>query len=404
MWWFNFFCLNYRRKLLTLLRVFLACFLLLCLELYAGTIQRNKMALDQVGKELPVEVTVVSTDGTQDVGIRIEESKIEGLLATGIKAPVYSTQIAGNIDPVNQLDPVKSCDTSLYGINTLDGFSFLENDSVTFASGFDKTFVESQDPVCVLSTKYAITHNLQVGDNLTLPVYSIDYDQTGYSFQFGSLGTVSLEVIGTFEEASGGQSTVNGIVPIAWVRTLYENNELPFFYHSFNGVVNNPLELNSFKVAVEELGFREVNPTAADLRTGNALIIHDKVFRETAERLQGNLRLFKLFMPGFCVLLCALVLVITFFVLRSSRKNIALAYAFGKPLVLLGFTLLLDNLLLSLIGCGIALAISLPLLGTMALPVAEVFVAVSFFGSVGAVFLVCRIDVLQTLIKQEETM
>lgn len=404
MWWFNFFCLNYRRKLLTLLRVFLACFLLLCLELYAGTIQRNKMALDQVGKELPVEVTVVSTDGTQDVGIRIEESKIEGLLATGIKAPVYSTQIAGNIDPVNQLDPVKSCDTSLYGINTLDGFSFLENDSVTFASGFDKTFVESQDPVCVLSTNYAITHNLQVGDNLTLPVYSIDYDQTGYSFQFGSLGTVSLEVIGTFEEASGGQSTVNGIVPIAWVRTLYENNELPFFYHSFNGVVNNPLELNSFKVAVEELGFREVNPTAADLRTGNALIIHDKVFRETAERLQGNLRLFKLFMPGFCVLLCALVLVITFFVLRSSRKNIALAYAFGKPLVLLGFTLLLDNLLLSLIGCGIALAISLPLLGTMALPVAEVFVAVSFFGSVGAVFLVCRIDVLQTLIKQEETM
>lgn len=404
MWWFNFFCLNYRRKLLTLLRVFLACFLLLCLELYAGTIQRNKMALDQVGKELPVEVTVVSTDGTQDVGIRIEESKIEGLLATGIKAPVYSTQIAGNIDPVNQLDPVKSCDTSLYGINTLDGFSFLENDSVTFASGFDKTFVESQDPVCVLSTNYAITHNLQVGDNLTLPVYSIDYDQTGYSFQFGSLGTVSLEVIGTFEEASDGQSTVNGIVPIAWVRTLYENNELPFFYHSFNGVVNNPLELNSFKVAVEELGFREVNPTAADLRTGNALIIHDKVFRETAERLQGNLRLFKLFMPGFCVLLCALVLVITFFVLRSSRKNIALAYAFGKPLVLLGFTLLLDNLLLSLIGCGIALAISLPLLGTMALPVAEVFVAVSFFGSVGAVFLVCRIDVLQTLIKQEETM
>lgn len=404
MWWFNFFCLNYRRKLLTLLRVFLACFLLLCLELYAGTIQRNKMALDQVGKELPVEVTVVSTDGTQDVGIRIEESKIEGLLAAGIKAPVYSTQIAGNIDPVNQLDPVKSCDTSLYGINTLDGFSFLENDSVTFASGFDKTFVESQDPVCVLSTNYAITHNLQVGDNLTLPVYSIDYDQTGYSFQFGSLGTVSLEVIGTFEEASGGQSTVNGIVPIAWVRTLYENNELPFFYHSFNGVVNNPLELNSFKVAVEELGFREVNPTAADLRTGNALIIHDKVFRETAERLQGNLRLFKLFMPGFCVLLCALVLVITFFVLRSSRKNIALAYAFGKPLVLLGFTLLLDNLLLSLIGCGIALAISLPLLGTMALPVAEVFVAVSFFGSVGAVFLVCRIDVLQTLIKQEETM
>lgn len=404
MWWFNFFCLNYRRKLLTLLRVFLACFLLLCLELYAGTIQRNKMALDQVGKELPVEVTVVSTDGTQDVGIRIEESKIEGLLATGIKAPVYSTQIAGNIDPVNQLDPVKSCDTSLYGINTLDGFSFLENGSVTFASGFDKTFVESQDPVCVLSTNYAITHNLQVGDNLTLPVYSIDYDQTGYSFQFGSLGTVSLEVIGTFEEASGGQSTVNGIVPIAWVRTLYENNELPFFYHSFNGVVNNPLELNSFKVAVEELGFREVNPTAADLRTGNALIIHDKVFRETAERLQGNLRLFKLFMPGFCVLLCALVLVITFFVLRSSRKNIALAYAFGKPLVLLGFTLLLDNLLLSLIGCGIALAISLPLLGTMALPVAEVFVAVSFFGSVGAVFLVCRIDVLQTLIKQEETM
>lgn len=404
MWWFNFFCLNYRRKLLTLLRVFLACFLLLCLELYAGTIQRNKMALDQVGKELPVEVTVVSTDGTQDVGIRIEESKIEGLLATGIKAPVYSTQIAGNIDPVNQLDSVKSCDTSLYGINTLDGFSFLENDSVTFASGFDKTFVESQDPVCVLSTNYAITHNLQVGDNLTLPVYSIDYDQTGYSFQFGSLGTVSLEVIGTFEEASGGQSTVNGIVPIAWVRTLYENNELPFFYHSFNGVVNNPLELNSFKVAVEELGFREVNPTAADLRTGNALIIHDKVFRETAERLQGNLRLFKLFMPGFCVLLCALVLVITFFVLRSSRKNIALAYAFGKPLVLLGFTLLLDNLLLSLIGCGIALAISLPLLGTMALPVAEVFVAVSFFGSVGAVFLVCRIDVLQTLIKQEETM
>lgn len=393
-----------RKRGQTLLGIALACVLLLCLELYVGNIQRNQEALAQAGRELPVEVKVVSADGSQDVGIRIEERKVEGLLAAGVKSPAYTVQIAGNIDPVNQVEPVKACDTSLYGVNALEGFSFGEEDSFIFAPGYDGSFVESQEPLCVLSARYAAAHGLQVGDSMELPVYSIDYDQMGYSFQFGALGTVSLQVIGTFEETAGGQSTVNGIVPIAWVRALFQDNNREFSYHSFRGLVENPLELNTFKAAVEKLGFREVNSSNTDPRTGNALEMQDKVFRETAERLQRNIRIFQWFAPVFCVLLCVLVFVTTFFSLRSSRKEFAIASSLGTPLAISGAKLFLENLLLTFIGCGIALMISAAVFGMGALAVGGVFLMVSLLGSLGAVLLVCRFDVLETLTKQEETL
>lgn len=403
-WWEELVCVAGRKKGQTVLRIALACVLLLCLELYVGNIQRNQEALAQAGRELPVEVKVVSTDGSQDVGIRIEENKVEDLLAAGIKDPVYSVQIAGNIDPVNQVEPVKACDTSLYGVNTLDGFSFAKKSSFTYAQGYDASFVEGQEPVCVLSASYAAFHNLKIGDSMDLPVYSINYDQTGYSFQFESLGTVSLKVIGTFEETAGGQSAVNGIVPISCVKALFEKNGRDFFYHSFQGLVETPLALNDFKTAVDEMGFREVNTSAADPRTGNALEIQDEVFRETAERLQGNVQIFQLFDPVFCVLLCILVFVTTFFNLRSSRKEIAIASALGTLLVVSGAKLFIENLLLTLVGCGIAVVISTVFLGVTALPVGGVFLAISLLGSFGAVTLVCRFDVLEALTKQEEAM
>ena len=393
-----------QHKIFSLLRSLLSCVLVLCLTIYVANIQRNQEALAQASRELPVEVKVVSSDGSQDVGIRIEERKVEGLLAAGVKSPAYTVQIAGNIEPVNQVEPVKACDTSLYGVNTLEGFSFVQENSINFASGYDGNFVEGQEPLCVLSESYAVTHGLQVGDSLELPVYSIDYDQTGYSFQFGTLGTVSLQVIGTFGEAADGQNSVHGIVPIAWAQALFQENDREFSYHSFRCLVGNPLELNTFKTAVGELGFREVNSSAADPRTGNALEVQDKVFRETAERLQGNIRIFQLFAPVFCLLLGALVFVTTFFSLRSSRKEIAIASSLGMPLVLSGAKLFLENLVLTLVGCGIALGISAMFLGAAALSAGGVFLAVSLLGSVGAVILVCRFDVLDTLTKQEEAL
>lgn len=400
-WWEELACFVGRKKGQTVLRIALTCVLLLCLELYIGNIQRNQAALAQAGRELPVEVKVVSTDGSQDVGIRIEKRKVEGLLAAGVKSPVYSVQIAGNINPVNQVEPVKACDTSFYGINTLDGFTFAEKGSFTFAQGYDESFVEDQEPVCILSSSYAAFHDLKLGDSLELPIYSINYDQPGYSFQFESLGMVSLKVIGMFEETAGGQSAVNGIVSIAWVQALFEENERDFFYHSFHGLVEEPLDLNDFKAAVEELGFREVDPSAADSRTGNALEIQDKVFREMAERLQENIRTFQVFAPVVCVLLCILVLITTFFILRSSRKDIAIASSLGIPLAASGTKLLLENLLLTLVGCGIALVISTVFLGVVALPVGGVFLTVSLLGSFGAVTMVCRFDVLEILTQQE---
>lgn len=392
-----------RRKGQSLLRVGLACLLLLCLELYMATIQSSEQALIRAGQELPVEVKVVSADGSQNVGIRIEETKVEALLEAGIRNPVYSVQIAGNLDPVNQVEPVKSCDTSLYGVNSLDGFSFVERDSFTFAQGYDETFVAGTEPVCSISTSYAATHNLKLRDSLELPVYSIDYGKTGSSFQFGDLGTVSLQVVGLFQETTGSQSVVHGIVPIAWVHRLFEETGTPFYYHSFQGLVANPLQLNAFKATAEELGFREAHPDAGDSRTGNALEMQDSIFRETAERLQANQQWFVLFAPGFCALVGVLVLVTTFFILRSARREIALASALGKPLLGSALRLFLENLLLTLVGSVMALAISGAILGTAALAVGAVFLGVALLGSFGAVVLVCRFDLLNTLLKQEES-
>lgn len=93
----------------------------------------------------------------------------------------------------------------------------------------------------------------------------------------------------------------------------------------------------------------------------------------------------------------------TFFILRSARREIALASALGKPLLGSVFHLFLENMLLTLVGSVLALAVSGAILGTAALAVGAVFLGVALLESFGAVVLVCRFDLLNTLLKQEES-
>lgn len=369
----------------------IALFLMLCMGLYLGTIEENRSALEHLSETLPVTVKVVNGDDSQEVGLGISQKLADGLMQAGIREPVYTAQMSGNLEEVNWKNEEAFSDTAITGTNSLDAFGEEIRNSITFMEGWDEGFVAGGEPVCLVESGYAQRHGVQMGETLEMPVYWFKYDKSGYSFQHKRFAEVSLQVIGTYDSSGNMPDPVQVIVPIGWMQQLFEAQGVMFTYDSFRCVVADALRLNDFKAAVEAVGFHEVLPQVTNPHTGNALVVQDKLFIETARKLQSNIDLFIRFRVPFFLLLTGLIVLATFLTCRGRQRELAIEASLGRPRLLSGLSVFLENMLLYLPGLVIAPGMA---------------IAVAFFGCAAAgvlvsVCLLYRFDTL-TLLTQTE--
>ena len=109
-------------------------------------------------------------------------------------------------------------------------------------------------------------------------------------FRFVEVGKASLVVAGTdvsSEVAAGNASDV--AVPARWLQSFLQDAGLDYTYASFQGTVADPLQLNEWKAGMKKAGFQEVDPDSFKEREGNALEVNDRLFIETADRIQENI-------------------------------------------------------------------------------------------------------------------
>ena len=99
-----------------------------------------------------------------------------------------------------------------------------------------------------------------------------------------------LTVIGTVPERYLGDTVMDILVPVQWLRAYIEEADLRFSYSSMNFQVKNPMKLNAFKKAMENMGLQEKSQEAMEEVYGGTLILDDTIFIENAEKLQGNLQ------------------------------------------------------------------------------------------------------------------
>lgn len=143
---------------------------------------------------------------------------------------------------------------------------------------------------------------------------------------------------------------------------------------------------------------------AKDVYTGDALSVEDELFVKTGGKLQRNIDIYKFFLLPFFGIVIFLITLITFLVLRSNRRDIAILSSLGcskSHIYLIYFT---STLIVYLLGSVLALII-LPIFITIeilsALAICGIFLACAAIGAAVALLFLLHFDVISMLTKVE---
>ena len=387
-----------RSGLFVLTSVILLCFL----SLYCNSIVSNEQLLTTMGTQIPVTATIANANGSREFGLAISTKTADGFAGLGVSDPVFTAESYGNIDKGTLGADSGIISIYLIGANSMAAFSFGA-DAVTADAPL--SFLAGDEAQCLMNSDYQSRNGLAVetGDVISVNLYRAEYDDYGTAFSFVAVAPVQLEVVGFYTHPlSGGiESAAPDIIcPVRWLRQQYEAAHTLFQYSSAKGTVSDPLSLNAFKERAAQLRLRQVDPQAGFSRTGNALLISDKVFMQTASQVLRNIRTLRLFLAPSVVLVFLLVTLLSFFLSRSRRDDILIAKCLGMKKRSLMLDLVLENCVLALTG-GIAAAVVLLLTSQLVLSVywllLPVFLACVFAGSLTSAFLLTRANMMRLL-------
>lgn len=391
----NYIVLRSRGR--TALSVCIAALLVCCMSFYLGSIQTAESAEKNLAKVIPVTAQVVSRSGARTVGFEIDENHFANLMKADIKDAVYTASACANFQEQYRAD------TSVTAVSGLSALVGVTEENIAFENGYDLSFLERAEPLCVVSQSYAAQYGLNSGDTLSMPFYVTRYNDDGFSLRYEHLGMQGVKIIGVYaDSASGSAVPCSMIVSVPWLQTVVKDNNLRFYYSSFRCALRDPMKLNDFKDAMRGAGFAKPDPNALDERHGDTLVVDDQLFIETAEKLEQNLKVLRWFLAPFFALVIVLVTLVTFLLLRSTRRDMAISLSLGRPKILSGCACFFGMLIANVCGCAVAVPILLCTAGLalgQILTICGLYLASSCVGVLLALILLLRFDALELLTK-----
>lgn len=389
----------FRNRGRTALSVCIAALLVCCMSFYLGSIQTAESAEENLAQVIPVTAQVVSRSGARTVGFEIDENHFANLMKADIKDAVYTASACANFQEQYRAEDVQGADTSVTAVSGLSALVGVTEESIAFENGYDLSFLENAEPLCVVSQSYAAQYGLNSGDTLSMPFYVTRYNDDGFSLRYEHLGMQGVKIIGVYaDSASGSAVPCSMIVSVPWLQTVVKENNLRFYYSSFRCALRDPMKLNDFKDAMRGAGFAKPDPNALDERHGDTLVVDDQLFIETAEKLEQNLKVLRWFLAPFF----ALVTLVTFLLLRSTRRDMAISLSLGRPKILSGCACFFGMLIANVCGCAVAVPILLCTAGLalgQILTICGLYLASSCVDVLLALILLLRFDALELLTK-----
>ena len=383
----------------TFLTLALSVLLLASMALYLGSLRSNEEALNNLANVIEVPVRVSNPTGKSFVGLKIPAGLYDVLSAADVTDLRSTAQAVGAMgEECRAIPPDEGgVDTTTSAANCWEQFSGAPLEKVTFAAGYDETLFAGREGKAVVTSHFAEQYHLALGDSFSLPLFLRNRSDNG-SIWYSELGEATLLVAGVLDDTTAG-ATADLYVPIAWLREVTENAGLAFFYNSISAKVENPLHLNEFKTEMLERGFQKASSDNKNL-TDNVLVVSDELFIRTSRELQKNVRMFQGFLIPFFLLVVFLSALSLFLILRSSRRELAVASSLGRSKVKSGMAQFAAVFLISLLGCGLALPIMLlggGLSVQSSLSVCALFLLCNAVGTVLALALLLRFDTMELL-------
>lgn len=341
----------------TMLLAVAALMLVGSMGIYLSNMQSSNASLMDLSETIPVTVRVLNRKGTADKRLSISTRHYDALAGMEVHGILCTAGAAGAMsEEAHKQNPFVGGDTSISGANCFDAVPAIHKEDVVYSDGYSGTFLSSEEAGCAIADSFAEEHDLTLGDQLLLPVYTASYSL--FAPRYKPIGLKTLSIVAVYPYAEhDGQRTPDMTVPIAWLRNAAESAGEDFTYSSLSAVMDQPLELNQFKEGLKANGFRQVDYDDYNSGAYDVVSVEDELFIKTAEELHDHLQTYRAFQLPFLGLITVMVMLIVFLVLRSSRRDIAIASSLGEPRIRIGFIHFSSSLLTQMLGCCLAAVI-----------------------------------------------
>lgn len=158
----NYIVLRSRGR--TALSVCIAALLVCCMSFYLGSIQTAESAEENLAQVIPVTAQVVSRQRCAHRGVRDRRKSLcephEGRTS---KTAVYTASACANFQEQYRAEDVQGADTSVTAVSGLSALVGVTEENIAFENGYDLSFLERAEPLCVVSQSYAAQYGLNSG-------------------------------------------------------------------------------------------------------------------------------------------------------------------------------------------------------------------------------------------------
>ena len=385
----------FRNKGRSILLCLIAALLTGAMAFYVGNIQSAGAALETLGDKLPVTVKCMSADGAASSGLFLNAAHLDAFTADVRSQRCTAAGAGAYTETARKETPFLGGDLSIVAANSLEALNLTKE---TFSPDLSSDFLAGTDPLCALREDFAQLHKIEVGSELSFPLY-LHFMGTEYR-EIAPEARLTVEAIYPMSSGISGQM----LLPIQWMREEAVRNGVVFFcYDSYSAVLADPLHLNEFKAKAREAGFAETNPDPAD-NYAEALLFEDELFINSAVKLQENIAVYRRFLIPFFGLIIALTTFVIFLMLRSDRRSMAVSSSLGCSRLRNGSSRFCSVFLVNLAGCAAALPILLRMSGLSlsgCLLSCGAFLLCGCMGTALALVFLLRFDVLELLTKAD---
>lgn len=382
-----------------------------CIAFYLGNIEANRKALNNLNESTPavLHLTNMTMDSLDEVNINMD--RFDALELLGLRSVTATSRERGCLETPYDNRNLENGDTEIRGLSSLEAAGMDSEEFISYAPGMDRTCLEGEEPLCLLSEEYAGKHGFSLGDIVSLQLCQVAYD----SFRSPVVRLISqekaeLRVAGIFSKTCKPEVFADLYLPVKWVRSYAEQAGADFYYASMSATLLDSMNLNTFKEKLKEMGYYQPIvmgiPTdkRPDLSAANTVFFEDQNFIKAAEKLGSAVRYYRFFLLPFLFVVTALITLAIFLVLRSTRRDMAIACSLGRPKGKTALANLLAALSAQLAGCVLTLPVILLLTGLslqMALTVCGAFLLCALLGDLVGLMVLLRFDAMSLLLQSE---
>ena len=288
-----------RHKKKSFLSILISGMIVLFLLLYISNIEKNQAQLIKLGRTIPITGSICNIDGSQDVGLQIDLEMLNKMRDTGlIKDEVTAMDIWAAM-PNTYDKSALGCLCRFVGTNSFSIFSSFTPQDISFIDGYDESFLNGNEPVCILRDRFVDDENINLDEDLTIEVFASKYDKEGEIIDdVERIGLVNMKIIGIFKSKTQRRHEAPFIIsPIKFVESIYEGTNVRSYASAARFTLKDSLKVNEFKSKMQEIGFSSTNMQGGFSRVGKALTINDETFIMSATRLTESLNMLKSFKP-----------------------------------------------------------------------------------------------------------